>query len=265
MDTFDFHNNAEEKKPESLFYTPITIIIDLIWYIYKSWFYFVSPICQLVIGVVFIHQCPIQRFIPIYLLVSSAGSFIFLGINIFLKLVNYIALARNTVQLVKCCISTNCAINCCAFSIKIPYRLFSFIWFIAGNVWVYQVQSRVQYDHSNITETYCQETLYKFSYISIIINWVLTFILYSCDCCLRNPSLQYFCCPMLVDQELIAESSFDLHTFPPVVSMLQTSAEPLRFPAIEQTTPHSSRPVSEIDNPLQEMSVVSLPVMTERF
>ncbi|CAF1543121.1 unnamed protein product [Adineta ricciae] len=220
MDTFDFHNNAEEKKPESLFYTPITIIIDLIWYIYKSWFYFVSPICQLVIGVVFIHQCPIQRFIPIYLLVSSAGSFIFLGINIFLKLVNYIALARNTVQLVKCCISTNCAINCCAFSIKIPYRLFSFIWFIA---------------------------------------------FLGCDCCLRNPSLQYFCCPMLVDQELIAESSFDLHTFPPVVSMLQTSAEPLRFPAIEQTTPHSSRPVSEIDNPLQEMSVVSLPVMTERF
>ncbi|UJR07098.1 hypothetical protein I4U23_011386 [Adineta vaga] len=261
MDTFNFANDVTNTKESiSLFYKPITIIIDIIRFISRCWITVVLPICQLVIGIIFVHQCPIQRFIPIYLLVSGSASSIFLLVALLQKLVSYIAIKRNTVRSIVCCISTYCASTCCLTLIIIPYLQFSFIWFLAGNVWVYQVQSRVQYNHPNMTETYCQQNLYQFSYLSIILSWIFYFIWITIECCLQYPDLQYFCCPILVDKNLIDGSSSDseisLEQQSSSSILLQTVSNSLPSTDVEQTIPHSPRSASEINSPPEVINVI---------
>jgi hypothetical protein len=59
--------------------------------------------------------------------------------------------------------------------------LFTFGWFIAGNVWVYGIYSRVAYDDL-IPDTYCSQVCYLFSFWAITLTWIFAALLCLCMC-----------------------------------------------------------------------------------
>lgn len=63
-----------------------------------------------------------------------------------------------------------CLIGCC-LACLVP--LFTSIWFICGNVWVFSIY---QPSYEITSGTYCDEVTYKFSVAVIIITWVSPFL-----------------------------------------------------------------------------------------
>ena len=65
--------------------------------------------------------------------------------------------------------------------------LFTSIWFICGNVWVFSIY---QPSYEITSGTYCDEVTYKFSVTVIIITWVSPFLscCFSFSCSLQSLS-----------------------------------------------------------------------------
>ena len=57
------------------------------------------------------------------------------------------------------------------------------IIFLIGNVWVYSVQRMVRYEPA-YGQSYCNETLYLFSFWVITVSWVIAGLFCCCCCCL---------------------------------------------------------------------------------
>ncbi|XP_059153139.1 transmembrane protein 272-like isoform X2 [Physella acuta] len=122
------------------------------------------PIAMIVIGALYKDDCPLERMIPIYLIV--AGSFgcvknLFNLVQRFCKSKEEMEEERKKVnpleQLVNC---------------------FLFAWFIVGCVYIYRNYDEVSYDPLK-TDHYCDKTLYLFAF------WVTTavYIIMAMSCC----------------------------------------------------------------------------------
>ncbi|XP_060078454.1 transmembrane protein 272-like [Ylistrum balloti] len=138
------------------------------------------PITEIVIGASFIHDCPAQRLIPIYLVV--AGVFGTLkGIGLIGQNVKARKDKSNETGDEEKKSTTN------------PFdsivNMFLFAWFICGNVWVYGLKD--QWVSSPSTAgNYCHPTLYYFSF------WVitLTYIMIGVGCLFGCIGLICICC-----------------------------------------------------------------------
>jgi len=58
---------------------------------------------------------------------------------------------------------------------------FLFVWFICGNVWIYE-NYKPNYDDLNSTE-YCHQTLYQFAFWITTSTYILVGVLCCCVCC----------------------------------------------------------------------------------
>lgn len=130
------------------------------------------PIACIVIGAMNLHNCTIERYIPIYLIVS--GSF----------------------GLVKAIISTICTIKNKTSEdheddgqaqnktnpVEQIINIFLFAWFIAGSVWVYSIYGKVNYDDET-SILYCDKTAYLFTFILITITYALAALSLLLCCC----------------------------------------------------------------------------------
>ncbi|XP_068115722.1 transmembrane protein 272-like [Hyperolius riggenbachi] len=125
----------------------------------------------IVVGAIHLHDCPVERYIPIYMIV--AGAFYF-SYWVYLPLECFFPMVRRILMLLT--------------------GLFMFAWFIAGSVWVFRV-----YD---ISERACHKGMYLFVFSILIIQWIFIAIgligmLISCLCCENsclNSIVQYFAC-----------------------------------------------------------------------
>ncbi|XP_064608113.1 transmembrane protein 272-like [Liolophura sinensis] len=113
------------------------------------------PIAMIVIGSMYLHDCPVERYIPIYLVVGgSFGLFYF-----FISLCNRAKSKRDGEESddspAPCLSTILCLVSC-----------FTTAWFIAGNVWVYRTYSIWSADP--VSKNYCNQTLYLFAF------WQLT-------------------------------------------------------------------------------------------
>ncbi|UJR24387.1 hypothetical protein I4U23_005764 [Adineta vaga] len=124
------------------------------------------PIAQLVIGIKYLHQCPIQSNIPIYLIVSASVCIFAL----FFGFLHFVFAERDFPKYLKW------------FSRIIIglLSLFGFIWLIIGSVWTYSIANRVQHIDPN-GSNYCHEVLYRFSYAITILFYISSFF----SCCQR--------------------------------------------------------------------------------
>ncbi|UJR36850.1 hypothetical protein I4U23_029563 [Adineta vaga] len=120
------------------------------------------PIAQLVIGFVYIGQCPIQQLIVAWMIVS--GIF-----GILLVVVGLIIHTRIRKQ-------SSTHSNLLVLQLLIPFfiiiLLFIIAWFFAGQVFVFRVKLSVEFFDSNLPE-YCHGNLYKAAYILIFIDYLL--------------------------------------------------------------------------------------------
>jgi hypothetical protein len=63
----------------------------------------------------------------------------------------------------------------------IIFQLVNFIWLILGTVWTFSVFNQVQYTNMN-TNTYCQQNLYQYTEVSIILQYIVPIVI----CCCKN-------------------------------------------------------------------------------
>nr|XP_015196236.1 PREDICTED: uncharacterized protein LOC107076615 isoform X3 [Lepisosteus oculatus]XP_015196237.1 PREDICTED: uncharacterized protein LOC107076615 isoform X3 [Lepisosteus oculatus]XP_015196238.1 PREDICTED: uncharacterized protein LOC107076615 isoform X3 [Lepisosteus oculatus] len=121
--------------------TPVLVISKIIM--------IALPIAQIVIGTLYLHDCPSQRYIPIYLLVTGVFSVV-------LSLLSCLPCAKeeeeggSSSMLSSLCTTWNSLTS-----------LFLFCWFIAGNVWIYSIY---QPNYTRGEPDFCNKTLYLFAF-----------------------------------------------------------------------------------------------------
>jgi len=134
----------------------------------------VLPVCMIVFGSLNLQNCPVQRLIPIWLIVAGATSAILQFINI----VNgFLTRKREGHQNLEegdknsTTSGGNGILGC-----------FNFVWFICGNVWVFGVHNRVVHD-DDASDNYCDGTAYNLAFWSIIAAYIFIGFFCFCGCC----------------------------------------------------------------------------------
>ncbi|XP_063403552.1 transmembrane protein 272-like [Mytilus trossulus] len=132
------------------------------------------PIAMIAVGATYLHDCPAEKMIPIYLIVAGVFTIITNILTIIRGEVNNRKEGEEEKQ-----------------SGPGPEHLiicFLFAWFIAGNVWVYRTYDDWQSSNS-ILDNYCNPTLYYFSfwiissiYVVLGVLTVLSIALGICTC-----------------------------------------------------------------------------------
>ncbi|XP_041740952.1 transmembrane protein 272-like [Coregonus clupeaformis] len=112
------------------------------------------------LGAMHLHDCPLQPYLPIYLLVIGVTSVTSL-------LLSYL---NNTLE-------TGFLSLLCSFCILL-LQLFNIGWFITGSEWVYSIFPP-NYD-SNSGEKYCQRTIYLFAFWFNSLGSICMVVVFSC-------------------------------------------------------------------------------------
>lgn len=66
------------------------------------------------------------------------------------------------------------------FRLKYLLDIFVLAWFIAGNVWVFEIYTTIGYDKNNAV--YCNGTCYLYAFWSIITTYIITGCVCLCCC-----------------------------------------------------------------------------------
>jgi hypothetical protein len=129
------------------------------------------PITVLVIGTRYRdpRYCPIEPRISLFLIVNGAVS---IGWIIFTILTTVMAIffaaQRSLISVVLVTILS---------IVLFLHLIFSIIWLIIGSVWTFSVHNRVTHEYDTINHfypfNYCNPVLYKFTFIYLIISYVL--------------------------------------------------------------------------------------------
>jgi hypothetical protein len=118
-------------------------------------------------------SCPIEPRIPIYLIVLGSVNLVSICISIIACVIHNREWDRNVFGFYY--------VHCSAVIIII-LQLFNFIWLIIGSVWAFRIFNTVQYTEVDQSTSYCQGSVYQFTVVSIILQYVLPIIF----CCCKN-------------------------------------------------------------------------------
>jgi hypothetical protein len=144
------------------------------------------PVAKLVLGILYINQCPVNKYIPLYMIVSGACG---LGIILFLLLSSTCTFYRSSTIARK---STHrFIIFTIAFArgMQGVLAIFLFIWFFIGNFWVFGARYSVRTDQPNDINNYCQPGLYWFAFYALIFTYILAIFM-----CVFKFCGNFFCC-----------------------------------------------------------------------
>jgi hypothetical protein len=138
------------------------------------------PITVLVIGTRYRdpRYCPIEPRISLFLIVHGSiliGWITFTILTIIMAII--FAAGHSTISI---------ALVVILSVLNFLILIFSIVWLIIGSVWTFSVYNRVIYEYDTINHfylyTYCQPLLYKFTFVYLIVSWVLMAI----QCCLQS-------------------------------------------------------------------------------
>jgi hypothetical protein len=163
-------------------YFPISILI-----------YLPIPLSQLIIGLIYIGQCPIQDLIVVWMIVSGVSGILLVLIGVII----HIQVRKHSIRLSPYDDPQSYSL---LIRILIPCFVIMFIfvvaWFFAGQVFIFEVKLRVEFFDSTLPE-YCHGILYRAAYVLIFIDYlvfllaiilnVLTYVAPADDPPPRNP------------------------------------------------------------------------------
>jgi hypothetical protein len=142
------------------------------------------PISMIVIGVRYRYEydCPIEPRLSRFLIVGGSVSIVWIVITIIVSLITMFFSYTRSIGSVICVIIL--------IVITFLGQIFSLIWLIIGSVWTFSIRSRVQYrDPFFYYRSYCNQTLYQFTFAYLILIYVLIalqLLLKACTAILRN-------------------------------------------------------------------------------
>ena len=145
----------------------------------------IIPITVLIVGINYRdpRYCPIEPRISIFILVNGSVTLGWIILIIIVTLLT-IKTSKNNHR------SSLSIILIIVFSvIIIIVSIFLFIWMIIGTVWVFNVYHWVNYYYDTRTSfypyNYCQPELYRFTFVYLVLSYILTF-LQICYHCFNN-------------------------------------------------------------------------------
>ena len=133
--------------------------------------YFPVPVTQLVIGSIYVGQCTVRQFIPIYMILSGIVgiALVIVGLALIYQIHKQATLYYDDL------VASNPMGIRILKPVFISLFLFTIGWFIAGQVLVFEVKLRVALIYPMLPE-YCQEKLYKAAYILIFVDYLILLI-----------------------------------------------------------------------------------------
>jgi len=153
--------NTSSPFPTSFFgsiYFPISILL-----------YVAIPISQLIIGLIYIGQCPIQDLIVAWMIVSGVSGILLVLIGVII----HIKIRQQSIALSPYDDPQSYSL---LLRILIPIFIIIFLftvgWFFAGQAFVFEVKLRVEFFDSTLPE-YCHGNLYKAAYVLIFIDYLI--------------------------------------------------------------------------------------------
>ncbi|XP_061565547.1 transmembrane protein 272-like [Cololabis saira] len=120
----------------------------------------ILPIAQIAIGAVYLHDCPRQPYIPIYLIV--VGVF-----GIILSVLPCLPGTQDPKDAPPTPLGRICT---CWNSLT---SIFLFCWFITGNVWIYSIYQPNYNKTTTAVDPFCDKTLYLFAFWSTTLIYIL--------------------------------------------------------------------------------------------
>ncbi|OXU31593.1 hypothetical protein TSAR_010255 [Trichomalopsis sarcophagae] len=134
----------------------------------------VIPLCMMIIGGLYLYDCPQGEYIPVYLLVGG-------GFGVFKQLLHLSARVRHCreeqeEERIRQS-STQTLINC-----------FMLGWFIIGSMWVYK---EYQPNYDPALGKYCNKTLYLFAFWLITSVYIMLAITIVCICSISLASVLF--------------------------------------------------------------------------
>jgi hypothetical protein len=177
---------SSREKPPGLFTTlsagGLSTLAALVYLI----FLLALPITKLVLGILYIKECPINTNIPLYMIVAGGCG---LTIIILLLLSSACTLCRSTSDPKKPTHGLMICTIAFARGMQVAITIFLFIWFLFGNIWVFNARYHVRTDKPNDINNYCNPTLYWFAFYTLIFTYVYAFF----TCCIKF-CFNFFCC-----------------------------------------------------------------------
>lgn len=125
-------------------------------------------------GAEFKNDCPVEPFIPIYLIVGGA----------FAMLKTVTILCQRAVTGERLDDEPEEEQSMVAKLFDGVFNLFLFIWFIAGNFWIYSKYKPNFTPPKHQPLNYCHPTLYLFAFWVITTSHIILGIIFFCVCCL---------------------------------------------------------------------------------
>jgi hypothetical protein len=144
------------------------------------------PVAKLVVGIIHFQECPVEKNIPLYMVVSGATG---LSIILFLLLSSSCTYCRSSTRARK---STHKFMICTiafARGMQGAIAIFLFVWFFIGNFWVFGARYRVRTDTPDDKDNYCHPALYWFAFYVLIFTYV-----YAVFMCLMKFWANFLCC-----------------------------------------------------------------------
>ncbi|XP_074651057.1 transmembrane protein 272-like isoform X2 [Tubulanus polymorphus] len=126
------------------------------------------PIAMIVIGSIYLHDCTIEPYIPIYLIVGGV-----FGV---------IKNLSTTAQRISNHRKKNDDENAKSNPFDGLISCFLLAWFIAGNVWIYRVHRTFSPDPAS-GNLYCHPTLYWFAFWITTATYIMLAFICCCMCC----------------------------------------------------------------------------------
>ncbi|KAM9386155.1 transmembrane protein 272-like [Pholidichthys leucotaenia] len=137
-------------KAQSATLIATCFVLNMMW-----WMVMVAAIG---LGATHLGSCPVQPYIPIYLIVMGATSIISLTLTY----------------------TSGYSKQGVLFILSALLHVFSFCWFIAGTCWVYPIYPP---NYSQGTDPYCHRTIYLFAFVVTTLVWICSGCFLIMCCC----------------------------------------------------------------------------------
>ncbi|XP_061598085.1 transmembrane protein 272-like [Cololabis saira] len=140
-------------RPQSSVLIATIVMVNIIW-----WMVMIAAIG---VGATTLSLCPVQPYIPIYLLVLGASSIISLSATY---------MSRT---------NTDGAVHTFTLTCMVFLHLFSFVWLIVGTCWIYSIYP----PNYAGPDRHCHKTTYQFAFVVTTLLWVIMALVFFCGGC----------------------------------------------------------------------------------